>query len=75
VVILGKTEAGKAKALAWTSTFQPAAEADVKMQAISGALEEFITIFFLAAGPVLGAVIAVAWLVGLVLGLIAVLTR
>jgi len=47
----------------------------VKKQAISGALEEFVTIFFLAAGPALGAAIAVAWLVGLVLGLFAVLTR
>ncbi len=47
----------------------------MKKQAISGALEEFVTIFFLAAGPVLGAAIAIAWLVGLVLGLFAVLTR
>ena len=75
MVILQEAEASRANALAWPLTFQPAAEADVKKQAISGALEEFITIFFLAAGPVLGAVIAVAWLVGLVLGLIAVLTR
>ncbi len=56
-------------------SFQSAAEADVKKRAISGALEEFVTIFFLAAGPALGAAIAVAWLVGLVLGLFAVLTR
>lgn len=38
-------------------------------------LEEFITIAFLSAGPVLGAAIAIAWLVGLGLGLFAVLTR
>ena len=55
--------------------FQPVAEAEVKKQGISGALEEFVTIFFLAAGPALGAAIAIAWLAGLVLGLIAVLTR
>jgi flagellar biosynthesis protein FliQ len=44
-------------------------------QAVVDALQEFVTIFFLAAGPALGAAIAVAWLIGLVLGLFAVLTR
>jgi type III secretory pathway component EscS len=44
-------------------------------QAILNALEEAVLIFFLTAGPVLGAAIAFAWLVGLVLGLFAVLTR
>jgi hypothetical protein len=42
---------------------------------VSNRLEEFVTVVFLGAGPVLGATIAVVWLVGLVLGLIAVLTR
>lgn len=44
-------------------------------QAVYDALQEVLTVTFLAAGPALGAVIAVAWLVGLVLGLVAVLTR
>jgi hypothetical protein len=56
-------------------SFQPAAEIGVKKQGIPGVLEEFVTIFFLAAGPALGAAIALVWLVGLVLGLFAVLTR
>ena len=38
-------------------------------------LQEVVSIFFLAAGPVLGAAIAAAWVVGLVLGLLAVVTR
>jgi hypothetical protein len=37
--------------------------------------QEVVTITFLSAGPALGAAIAVASLVGLVLGLVAVLTR
>jgi type III secretory pathway component EscS len=44
-------------------------------EAVFNRLEEFVTIFFLSAGPVLGAAIAVGWLVGLILGLFAVLTR
>lgn len=44
-------------------------------QAIFNNLDELVTIVFLAAGPALGAAIAVAWLVGLGLGLFAVLTR
>jgi flagellar biosynthesis protein FliQ len=44
-------------------------------QAVYDALQEFVTVTFLAAGPALGAAIAVAWLVGLTLGLFAVLTR
>lgn len=70
-----KAEVGRADALALALSLQPVAEAEVKKQAISNALEEFVTIFFLAAGPVLGAAIATAWLIGLVLGLFAVLTR
>lgn len=44
-------------------------------QAVYDTWEEVVTIVFLTAGPALGAAIAVAWLVGLVVGLIAVLTR
>jgi type III secretory pathway component EscS len=44
-------------------------------QAIFEDLQELVTLFFLTAGPALGALIAVAWLVGLVLGLFAVVTR
>jgi hypothetical protein len=44
-------------------------------QAFLNRLEEGISIFFLAAGPVLGAAIALAWVLGLVMGLFAVLTR
>ena len=44
-------------------------------QGILNTLEEAVSIFFLAAGPALGAAIAFAWVLGLVLGLFAVLTR
>ena len=44
-------------------------------QAIANTLQEIVTLFFLSAGPALGAAIALAWVVGLVLGLIAVITR
>lgn len=44
-------------------------------QAVYDTLQELVTVTFLTSGPALGAAIAVAWLVGLVLGLIAVLTR
>jgi hypothetical protein len=44
-------------------------------QAVLEDLHEMVTLFFLAAGPALGALIAVAWRVGLVLGLFAVITR
>ncbi len=44
-------------------------------QAFLDGLQELATLFFLAAGPALGAAIALAWLVGLVLGVFAVLTR
>ncbi len=37
--------------------------------------QEAITVFFVSAGPALGATIAVVWLVGLGLGLLAVITR
>ena len=44
-------------------------------QAVLDSLQEFLTVFFLTAGPALGAAVALAWLVGLVWGLIALLTR
>jgi len=44
-------------------------------QAVLEDLQKLVTLFFLAAGPALGAAIAVAWLIGLGLGLLAVLTR
>jgi len=44
-------------------------------QGILNTLEEAVSVFFLAAGPALGAAIALAWVLGLVLGLFAVLTR
>jgi hypothetical protein len=43
--------------------------------AVSNFLEEAITVFFLTAGPALGAIIAIVFLVGLVYGTIAVLFR
>ena len=48
---------------------------DVNKKSVSNRLEKFVTIVFLGAGPILGVTIAVVWLVGLVLGLVAVLTR
>jgi len=53
----------------------PLPEAGMNKQAVLENLQELVTLFFLAAGPALGAAIAVAWLVGLVLGLFAVITR
>ncbi len=44
-------------------------------QPVLDTLQEFATLAFLGAGPVLGAAIALAFLGGLILGLIAVLTR
>jgi len=44
-------------------------------QAVLDTLQEMVTVFFLAAGPALGAAIALAWVTGLILGLFAVLTR
>jgi len=44
-------------------------------QAVYHALEEFLTVFFLAAGPALGAAIVPARLRGLVPGLLAFLRR
>jgi hypothetical protein len=44
-------------------------------QATYDALQELVTVTFLTAGPALGAAIALAWLLGLALGLFAVLTR
>ena len=42
---------------------------------IAETLQEIVTLFFLSAGPALGAAIALAWLVGLALGLFALITR
>ncbi|MFB3921875.1 MAG: hypothetical protein ACE145_09145 [Terriglobia bacterium] len=44
-------------------------------QAVYDTLQELVTVTFLSAGPALGAAIALAWLIGLTLGLFAVLTR
>ena len=57
--------------------FVPGAGTEVSMnrQAILNRLGAGVSIFFLAAGPVLGAAIALAWVLGLALGLFAVLTR
>ena len=38
-------------------------------------LQEYVTVFFLSAGPTLGAAIAIAWVIGLILGLLALLTH
>jgi hypothetical protein len=43
--------------------------------AVLDRLQEYVTVFFLAAGPALGAAIAIAWVIGLILGVFAVLTR
>jgi len=50
-------------------------EAGVNKETISNALQEFVTVFFLAAGPPRGAAITLTWLLGVALGLVAVLTR
>ena len=50
-------------------------EAAMNKQAVYHALEEFLTVFFLAAGPALGAAIVPARLRGLVPGLLAFLRR
>lgn len=44
-------------------------------QAILDRLEEVVTIFFLTAGPALGLVIFLTWLVGLSLGFLYALLR
>ena len=44
-------------------------------QGILNTLEEAVSVFFLSAGPALGVAIAAAWVLGLALGLFAVLTR
>ena len=44
-------------------------------EALYDTLQEVVPVVFLCAGPALGAAIAVAWLVGLVLGLFALITR
>jgi hypothetical protein len=44
-------------------------------QAVSSFLQEAITVFFLTAGPALGAAIAIAWLVGVIYGTIKALLR
>ncbi len=50
-------------------------EAKMSRQPVIESLQELATLAFLGAGPALGAAIALAFLGGLVLGLIAVLTR
>jgi len=47
----------------------------MKKEAVLDALQELVTLVFLTAGPALGATIAIVWLVGLVLGIIALVTR
>ena len=47
----------------------------MKKHGVLNALQEFVTLGFLTAGPALGATIAVVWLVGLVLGIFALITR
>jgi hypothetical protein len=47
----------------------------MKKQAVLDALQEFVTVGFLTAGPALGATIAVVWLIGLILGIVALVTR
>ena len=44
-------------------------------QAVLNHLDEVLTLVFLSVGPALGAVIAIVWLVGCVLGLVAALGR
>jgi hypothetical protein len=44
-------------------------------QASLDKLQGAVTVFFLGAGPALGAAIALAWVIGLFLGLYAVITR
>ena len=44
-------------------------------QTITDKIQEAVTVFFLAAGPALGAAVAIVWIVGLVMGLVAVATR
>jgi hypothetical protein len=38
-------------------------------------MEEAVTVFFLTAGPALGAIIAIVFLIGLIYGTITVLLR
>jgi hypothetical protein len=38
-------------------------------------IQEGVTVFFLAAGPVLGGLIALAWIVSLAMGLFSALFR
>ena len=47
----------------------------MRKHAVLDAVQEFFTVGFLSAGPVLGATIAIVWLVGLVLGIVALVTR
>ena len=50
-------------------------EVSMNRQGILNTLEEAVSVVFLAAGPALGAAIALTWVLGLALGLFAVLTR
>lgn len=47
----------------------------MKRLAVLDALEEVLVVFFLTGGPALGAAIVLSWLVGLILGLLAVAFR
>jgi hypothetical protein len=44
-------------------------------QAVSDYLQEAVTVFFLTAGPALGAIMAIVFLIGLVYGTITILLR
>lgn len=50
-------------------------EATVQRHAVSDFFQEAVTVFFLTAGPALGAAIALAWLIGLIYGTITALLR
>ena len=58
-----------------TSAVRGVTGVSMNRQGMLNTLEEGVSIFFLAAGPVLGVAIALAWVLGLILGLFAVLTR
>jgi hypothetical protein len=53
----------------------PLLEAGMSKQAALENLPELVTLFFLTAGLALGAAIALAWLMGLMRGFFAVITR
>lgn len=63
------TASGAGASLGASPVWRPVA------QKVFDVLEESVILLFLSAGPLLGAAIFLAWFVGLVLGLVAVLTR